>query len=64
MIIFLTTNGDEFQTPGSKVEYKPSVGYGSEGMFEVHEEDGWKPVAQVRACEVIGWYVIPEPEPE
>lgn len=63
MIVFLTITGHEFQTPGDSVEYKPQEKLGAEALFEVKQGNNWKPVAQVRACEVVGWYVVPKPEP-
>lgn len=65
MIIFLTTSGEEFRVPaGDKVEFKQAEGYGSESFFEVSQEGRWQPVAQVRACEVVGWHILEETEEE
>lgn len=66
MIVFLTVNGIEFQTPGDKVEYKPPEKLGGEALFEARRKDSYKPVAQVRTCEVVGWFVLGgyEEEPE
>lgn len=64
-VVFLTVfEGIELHTPGDSVEYKPAQKLGEEALFEVKEGNNWKPIAQVRACEVIGWYILPDEEPE